>query len=456
MKDKKIFLMLMGVVLLLLLSPLIFNIGFFDKVFTSGVTYFNLIELNSVDSSLPFFDRVFNHNFFHVVLDLLNLDDVLLALFVPLVSGLLSVLLVFLISRKLNLSDNETVFIIALFVLSPIFLHKFTTLNPDNFAFPLFLLTVLLYFERYSFFAIIPLVLLSFINPVFSVIFVLFLVMQLLLKNGSKVVNFVLIFVGVTFSILSFFFNLVPEFVSSVTLDDVLIEFGSLSGYSIPLIILSAVGVFSWWGRRVDKTLVVSSLFVGFVISFFLPDARLVVALGLGVFAGLGINHLISLRWELSEIKNISLMLIFYIILFSSIVTINTQVTQVNSLEVEAAKFLASLNSEGVVLSTPDKGFMIEYLSGKQVFLDGNSFRDSDYFDKKSVMDDIFYARLLSDLTSALEDNNIKYLFIHKSMRDGDVWTSRQEGLQFFLVYSENFISLFDNEVVQIYMFIPN
>lgn len=450
MRDKQIVLGIVLTIVLLLFVPVILKPGFFDGVFTYEETYFNLMLINDDFVFVEWFD-FFNNNPFHLILSFIPLSDAYLAFVIPLLFGFVSLFLVFLILRKLNVSDNESVLVLLLFALSPIFLFKFSSLNPDNFAFPLLLLAFLLFLFR-SYFLLIPFALLVLVNPVLGVIFSLFFLVNLFFDK-HKMLSFISFIVGSLFVFLSV---LVGSFLFKVrpfVFDSLLIEFGSLSGYSIPLLVLAIIGLFSWWERGFDKSMVVVSLFLVFVVSFWVFEIRLLVAFIFAVFAGIGMNYLVHMSWELKSLKNISLLLIFYIIVFSAIVMINAQLTQINESEVEAANFLASINSSAFVLATEDKGFMIQYVGNKRVFVDGNSFLFDDYVFRKRVVNEVFYARTLKDLESLLVSNNIEYFFISQDMLQGKVWSGRDEGLLFFLENSDNFVLLFNNEVVKIYRY---
>jgi len=292
----------------------------------------------------------------------------------------------------------------------------------------------------------------TFINPILGIIFTIFLITELLLKKQNKTIKLTLLIsiisLAIYFLTLDLFIN-----IQRTILDNVLIELGSMNGYSIPLIILSAIGLFAWWEKGKERTIITTSLTTGLIISLFIPEIRLIFALALAIFAGIGMNQLLTMEWELKKIKQIAILLIFYIILFSAIITINTQLTQISKQEVEASKFLASIKTENQVLSTENKGFMIQYLSQKQTFLDGNTQKNKQN-EKIDIANQIFYARKLSELQQLLNENNIEYIFIHEKMKNGGTWIGREEGLQFFLQHSEQFIKIFDNEQVQIYKYI--
>jgi hypothetical protein len=452
MIDKKIHGALLIIILLLLLSPIALKAGFSEKVFTSDETYLNLIQTNQVSKEAPIHERLTNNNPFHVLTSLIPFDDVTIAFFVPLIMGLISAILIFLILRKFNLSDNETIIALILFALTPIFIFKFTTLNLDNLAFPLFLLTALLYLNK-SYFSILPLIIMTFINPILGILFLIFLITKLILNKSNKLT--IITIITTTTSLIAYYLinKTILIRTQTIALDDALIELGSMTGYSIPLIILGAIGLFSWWEKGRERTILTASIITGLIISLIIPDIRLIVALALAVFAGIGLNQLLVMKWELKNIKQMALLLILYIILFSSIITINTQLTQISREEVEASKFLSQINTQNKVLSTENKGFMIQYLSGKNTFIDGNSYLEENYDEKIKTMNDIFYSRRLSELEQLLKTNSIEYIFIHEDMKNGRIWTGRDEGLLFFLRESDQFLKIFDNKQVQIYKY---
>lgn len=454
--EKTTYTALIIIITLLLLSPLIFKTGFREEVYTSQETYKNLLEKQTIQENETIQEQIIQNNPYHILLNQIPPSNINLAILIPLITGIISILLMIYFLRIMNISDNETTLILITFALTPIFLQKFMTLNPDNFAFPLLLISGILYLKK-SYLTIIPIILMIFINPVLGILFIILTILHLFLnKERIKITTATLITSIITITTYIIINKELPIRVKTAMLDNVLIELGSTTGYSMPLIILSAIGLFTWWEKGIDRTLITTSLIAAFTISIFLPELRLITAFTLAIFAGIGINQLATREWELKKIKYLALLILFCIILFSAIITINTQLTQITKQEVEAARFLSSANTNGTILSTEEKGFMIQYLSGKETFLDGETYKHVNYIEKKEITQKIFYTRRLNDLEQLLNENNIKYIYIYEDMRQGKIWSGRDEGLLFFLTYSEKFLQLFDNEEVQIYKYIKN
>lgn len=454
MKDKKIYAILFSIILLLLASPILFKTNITQEVFTSQNTYHNLILKNQINQTEPIIQQIKTHNPFHVLLNQLNLDDVTSAIIIPIISGLISIILTFLILKKLNLSDTEIILSLIMLTLTPIFLNKFTTLNIDNLAFPLMLATSLLYLHK-SYFSILPLIILIITNPIIGMLLSLTILISIKYSKNKKLLITLSTISALTITLYFLLNKTISLNLKNMNIDSILIEFGSLTGYSISLIILGVIGIISWWEQKNHKTTMMLLLLTGFIISILFPEIRLIIALTLAIFAGIGITQLISKEWELQEIKQLNILLIACIILFSAIVTLNMQVTQIKPQEVEAAKFLSGHETNNTILSTEDKGFIIEYLSGKKTMLNGQSYKQQNYQEKVDDANNIFYAKKLSNLEKLLKKYDITHIFIHQDMTNGKTWTSPEEGLQFFLKYSEKFIKLYDNEEVQIYKYEP-
>ncbi|MFP4567316.1 MAG: hypothetical protein ACLFN8_00065 [Candidatus Woesearchaeota archaeon] len=461
-KDKKIYALILLVITLLLLFPVILKTGFNEKVFTSQETYHNLIILKEIQQE-PLPKQMMTQNPFHIILQKLNADDVLIVLLIPLLAGIISIILIYFILNKLNLSDNETILAIILLTLTPIFLNKFTTLNPDNLAFPLMLSALLLHLNK-SHFTIIPLLLLIVTNPALAISILIVLTINFITtKKTNSAINknktnyttslLITIIISLIAIIAYFLIHKMPIIkINNLHLDNLLIEFGSLTGYSIPLIILGIIGLFTWWDNKKQKTMMII-LTTGFVLSIIIPELRLIIAFALSIFAGIGINQLMLKEWNLKQIKQITLMLMFYIILFSAIIIINTQISQISKQEVQAAQFLKDTDNNGIILSTEDKGYMIEYHSNKKTLLNKNSYLDLNYEEVQKDTREIFYSRSLGTLEELLKKHKITYIYIHENMKNGQIWSAREEGLLFFLIHSDKFIKLFDNEKVQIYKY---
>lgn len=452
-KDKKIYLVIIAIILLLLLSPIILKTGFKNEVFTSEETYLNLIKVNEAKQETSVSKQLLNHNFFHFILEKLNLSDVALAIIIPLISGIITLLLLFFILKKTKKTDLEIFLILILSALTPIFLHTFTTLNPNNLIIPLILLTTLLY-QKKSYLLVIPMTLSILIEPLIGTMFLLASTAYLIIKKENKKILITTLVLSIITTLISTVLlrNTLLK-LKPLSINSLLIELGSTQAYSVPLLILGIIGIFSWWEKRVDKTTTLTAFLVIFFSSIFFADIRIMAAIILAIFAGKGLNYLIIKEWALEKIKQISLILILYIILFSAIITINTQITKTNPQEVEAAKFLLSAPHQGKVLSTTNKGFMIQYISNKQTILDGNSHLQENYDQIREDVNKIFYSRVLSELEETLEKNNVTYIFIHESMKNGETWSGREEGLLFFLKHSEEFIKIFDNQAVEIYQY---
>jgi len=155
--------------------------------------------------------------------------------------------------------------------------------------------------------------------------------------------------------------------------------------------------------------------------------------------------------WNIKKLKSITILLIACSLVFSTVLFINNEVGLMNQDKLTAARFLSTSSINDVVLSVPENGFLIEYASGRNAFLDGNSYRYNDYNSLLDTKDSIFYSRNLAEVDAFMKKNHITHIFIDKDMLSGSVWNSPDEGLLFLLKNSDSFVKVFENNQAVIY-----
>ena len=74
--------------------------------------------------------------------------------------------------------------------------------------------------------------------------------------------------------------------------------------------------------------------------------------------------------------------------------------------------------------------------------------------DVKNKLDDsdvIFYSRNLKKTISLLDKYDISYILIDSEMKQGQVWTEKEEGLFFLFSNSESFKKIYDKKGIEIW-----
>jgi hypothetical protein len=460
-EEKSTIVLTILVVSLVLFAPFLAKVIIDDESFFSEDTYYHLrmveqFEQNFLSKRDIQQNREYDFNLFHFIFSALNPKEDLYAKILPPILGILSLILIYFIMRKINLGQNDIFFAMIILATTPVFLYDFTTFSPEILAMPILLAGLLLYirgnFLSVFFFALLPL-----LNIFYAILALILLTADYVFRHRHKVLlysNAGAILAAIITGATLLHINYLTSFVPLMTgINGLLIEFGAIKGFSLITIGLGILGLFSWWKSEAQRTSILIGFFILFAATVFFSEIRLPVAVIFAVFAAFSVSYLTNREWEIHELKGVTLLLILCILFFSAVLSLNFQVRTITDQEVSSMKLLASpnYNNGGAVLSLENNGFLIEYASGKTAYLDSLSFKFDDYSARKEIANLIYYSRNLNEVENRLLEENITYILITNDMREGKVWSGRFEGLLFLLETSDKFSKVFYDENIQIY-----
>ena len=345
--------------------------------------------------------------------------------------------------------DKKVMFYSSLLlIINPLFLYFFSSINTVGIAVFFILLSVRsLLKDSWLFYPLFLVGLLSnVVVTVLSIPFILFLARR---KTTMALFAFLssLIYALTTLVPLSSVFALQPGFVETL-----FVYFNAEAGYSLAFLALGTYGLGIAWERRWKNVLTYSYVLILFVLSLYFVETRILVTFLLSVFGGIALSTMVERDWELENVKAVTFLLIFFSILFSTLVFVDNEVNRFNDDVIEASEFLGS-GGEGVVLSVERNGPIISYLSGKEVFLDTSSYRNEEYERKKDVQNTVFNSRDVSEIDNLFTNESIRYVFVDERMKEGEVWDSESEGFLFLTDFSDRLDLVFKNEAVEIYRY---
>ncbi len=475
--EKRTIILLLIVALLVLASPVIIKWALNQNTYLSEDTYYNVrmveqMKEKDIQHQDLLQERKYDFNLFHYLVAKSGIGIDFAAKYLPIIFGILSLFLVYLLLKSINLGQNDIFFSIIILATTPIFLFKFTTFSPDIIGFPLFLLGLVLFFRGY-YASIFFLGATAFINIMYPFIALVIIAGDYFTRRKKlwiSVANVAAIVITLVAGIFLLNINYLAAFIPvKLGLNGFLIEFGAIKGFAIAMIGLAIIGLFSWWNKEISKTPVLVTIILLLVVSFFFDSSRLQIALLLALFAGFSISYLANREWEIVQLKSVTLLLILCILVFSAVLMLNYQVKNIQEQKMTAISYISSagvtsavdiagnITSIGsdTVLSVERNGFLIEYAAKKKAYLDDNSYMFSDYLAKKKIAEKIYYSRNLQELETMLKSEKINYIFVDGEMRTGEVWNGRYEGLLFFLENSDRFTKVFYDDSVQIYRYVP-
>ncbi len=336
-----------------------------------------------------------------------------------------------LLSRHVK-DEHQLYYALIILVLTPTFIGLHSGLH--NYQFILFfgLLFALLY-DIGSRWYYVPLALLYVVDPLVALFLTLGLIVITNLKDkkqeslilsfflvGMILVSHFLLASTFSFSTLSFSFNQLFSF------------FNASFGYSLFLLVLGFGGIF--FEKKRALPLIVFSL------SLFYEPLRVLALPLLAYYAAISFHKLEKREWTINFIGNLTLVLFICILLFGSSTFIKESIQeQPHAAHVDALLFLEDNGAQAKVLSSSKLSSFITFMTGQQVMSSPN----------------YFYSQNYNFIVDQFKKNNIGYILIDKSMKQGTIWQHDEEGLLFLLKYNDNFRKIYENKEVEIYYFPP-
>ncbi len=100
------------------------------------------------------------------------------------------------------------------------------------------------------------------------------------------------------------------------------------------------------------------------------------------------------------------------------------------------------------------KGLWIESIAQRQPLLDSQINYILDLNIKFNDTNTTFYSRNLKTTKSMLDKHNIKYIWIDKDMKQGQVWTREKQGILFLFRNSETFKKVYSKDDIEIWEYL--
>lgn len=382
----------------------------------------------------------------------------------PMILGLLSVLLMFMITGKMKLNWKLRLLFISVWIISPIFIYTYTVSTPLCLILLINLAGLYFFLNKGKLSLVISTILFSFV-PLFGLYQIIIPIMLLLLVSIGKkqkirafyITMSVMISIAVIYNVyLLVVHNPLPQamYIEKDLVRSLISDLGGKIGLGAFSVVLLLVGIFLMWDKRKENypaylMLIILSLlciFVHFEIIIFL---NLVVA----YFCAAGALNLARRGWDLKLIKTFTMVLIICGFLFSTVSYINREASMEPNNEIASTFSWLNNNTDEneYVLSHPSNGFWIEYFGNRSPITDGMTVITKDSSKLSKISNEIFYSRDLNTTLEDLEGLNVGYIIIDRKMQSGEVWSKKKEGLLFLLRNSETFKKAYNSTSIDIW-----
>ncbi len=424
------------------------------------------ISEKGIPSTEPFINRPYILQPYHLVLSAaFSLASQKFAQFLlPFMLGILSVIIFYLILKELKLEPFKKALILLLTITSPVFIYTFSTSNQHSLS--LFILLLGFYFfikESKSSIIIssILFALLSFFSIFHAIAAILLSVSHLLNKKIKAASSYIPIAVIAATSLAYWIYLLqkhgLPQLVllKAHILKDTLSVFGAELGFSEFTLLLALIGCYIAWKTK-KQQIPYAFIFLLAVLSLYFAGIKIYLNMVFASFAGIGFYTIITSKWKLKPIKTLTIIIMVFGILFSSLSYINRlSSSQPDNNLIESLNWLKeNSDKDDIVFSYYKNGFWIESIAKRQVLLDSHLEYIPDLDSKLNITHEIFYSRNLKKTASLLGNSSLSYILITPEMLDSQVWTAEQQGLMFLFRNNETFKKVYSQEGIEIWEYL--
>lgn len=463
--EAKIFPFLVIVAIILIANPIIINLGKGPNSLMSEESYYHLRMIDQYrDSSIYTQDilqeKEISFDIFYFLVAKSNMPNSFIINILPVLLGFIAFILFYFILKKGEFENNTLLFALIILISSPIYIYSFSTINPDSFYIVIMLAAILSYLRK-SYLTPIFSGLLAILNiPYFIALIVIYSVYTL--SNEEKKSYFLSITITISIFAAAIYYGLfgLPNIFSQSFVDTGLSSLfstlGGVKGYSSISLVLTTIGMFVFWKRSFSRLILYFAFLILLIVSVYYIPIRLVAIFICALFAGKALSNLVIRYWNVSLLKDITILLIVCSIIFSTVVFMKTEINYISSEQIDGLKFLSSVDKNKVIFSVEEKGYAIQKISNRKTYLDSKSHYFKDYETRLNKSDILFYSRNLQEIEEVLNSENIDHIYIDDDLFNGRVWNGPDEGALFIYENSKKFVKVFDNNEVQIYRYIKN
>lgn len=244
-----------------------------------------------------------------------------------------------------------------------------------------------------------------------------------------------------------------PEFIQISAIKTLVSDFGS-NGFSLFALLLAFAGIVITWKNKykfVFGYLVILAL----LLLLYFSDVSIYLSFIISILAGSAFMALFRMKWEVEQIKTLTIFILILGLFFSSLSYIDRLSSfQPDKDTINSLKWLNRVSKpEEVVFSHHSNGFWIQAIAERPVVMDKHfSYVDADqlYADSRSI----FTGRNLNATKSLLDKYDITYIFISKNMKSGLVWTKEDQGLLFLFRDKETFKRIYSRNGTEIWRYL--
>ncbi len=361
----------------------------------------------------------------------------------PVIIGIIDVILIYLIMRKLK--PDLSLYVILIVITSPLFLDFSVHINQAEILLMLFLLGIYALLNDLYAGAVLSFILIIFAD--LKLILLPILAFVLYYRKYGLIGNAVgTIILSVSFMIIQAFSKTIDPatIFHGISSLNFISDFTGKPGLGVFTLILGIIGLLLSWKNKKGYMLIY--LGVAFVSLLSINDIGMMIYLDIftAFFASLALSKLIDMNWEIRSLKFYAILLIVCGLAFSSISYSKILFESDPGLaEVDCLESIGLTPVKADILTQKDYIAMVNEISGK---------------DTKTGLDSIIgtntqlYQNMdLELLKEYLNENNIGFIYLNEEIKE-TFWPEDESGLLFLLENSKSFSKVCDSDGVEAFM----
>ncbi|MBS3145967.1 hypothetical protein J4414_04150 [Candidatus Woesearchaeota archaeon] len=384
---------------------------------------------------------------------LLNMGLEIISKTISFMIGILSVILFYFILKNLNIKKRIRIIAVLTFIISPLFIYLFSRSN--YYFIPLFLnlLAFYLLLKNQKILTSIVLLLTPFFGIIHPIIGLLSILIYTLIKEKKlSIWHYVTSIIVLSITLIIYLPILLKFGIDKLPVHQQLLsDLGGKISLSIFALILSLIGIIVTWKKKHAYTALHISFAVLLLAAYFYNPVLIYLNILLAVLVSFGILKLIERGWESKFIKNFTILIFALGLIFSGLSYIKQASDSMPNEEIFESLSLIKSREQKTVFSHYSNGYWINSIAEKPNVMDPlfnyAPKLDEAYLDSQQLL----YSRNLENDTKIIEKYNIGYIFITPEMKQGQVWTSDEEGLLFILKFSKEFKKIYDKKGFEIW-----
>ena len=224
-------------------------------------------------------------------------------------------------------------------------------------------------------------------------------------------------------------------------------------GFDLFLFVLFLTGFAIVWKNEQRRPLHLALLTL-VMLSLFNTTARVFASFIITFYCVKSILFFQRRKWGLEVIKAGTLLLVLCSMVFSATNQINILVNAQPDKDLNQALVYLYSYPKGIVLTSDENGFLVEYIAEDRVVLDSNSIRLNNYQELKNASDLLFKTVRINDAEPILQKLGVRYVMITPGIKE-ELWSGREQGLWFLMKNSESFIKKYDEKGIEIWEYAP-